>query len=223
MGCDIHVVVEVYENGQWVSVDDPDDDFDLGRNYDLFAILADVRNGCGFAGIKTGEGFVPLALPRGFPDDASLTAKSMKENWIGDGHSHSYCTVSELLAYDWTQKTKKCGVVSIAGWAEWYSRGKPTAYSGDVCGRDIARMTPEEIEDKWLEYKETFKLDEWVRPDHNSNEFSVYVNSDKNVYIRVEWEVSYAEQVQWFLWSYIPKLLRLGKPENVRLVYLFDN
>jgi len=39
------------------------------RNYNAFAILADVRNGYGFAGCDTGDGFVPISTPKGFPDD----------------------------------------------------------------------------------------------------------------------------------------------------------
>lgn len=41
------------------------------RNYDWFSILANVRNGSGFAGIKTGNGFDVIAEPRGLPDDIS--------------------------------------------------------------------------------------------------------------------------------------------------------
>jgi hypothetical protein len=48
---------------------------DLGRNYNLFSILADVRNGVGFAGCKAGEGFEPISMPRGFPVDASPSVK----------------------------------------------------------------------------------------------------------------------------------------------------
>lgn len=41
------------------------------RNYDVFAILASVRNGVGFAGVITGSGFNPIDNPRGLPDDLS--------------------------------------------------------------------------------------------------------------------------------------------------------
>jgi hypothetical protein len=41
------------------------------RNYDVFSILADVRNGYGFAGVKTSSGFTPIAGGRGLPDDLS--------------------------------------------------------------------------------------------------------------------------------------------------------
>ena len=41
------------------------------RHYDVFAILADVRNGYGFAGVRTGSGFDPIAPGRGLPSDLS--------------------------------------------------------------------------------------------------------------------------------------------------------
>lgn len=67
MGCDIHSVAQVQEDGKWktVEVRVAGDD----RNYDSFAVLADVRNGSGFAGVKTGEGWDYIAEPRGLPDD----------------------------------------------------------------------------------------------------------------------------------------------------------
>ena len=41
------------------------------RNYDVFSILADVRNGYGFAGVRTSTGFDPIAPGRGLPSDLS--------------------------------------------------------------------------------------------------------------------------------------------------------
>lgn len=41
------------------------------RNYNVFAILADVRNGTGFAGVRTSAGFAVIAEPRGVPADVS--------------------------------------------------------------------------------------------------------------------------------------------------------
>lgn len=42
-----------------------------GRNYDVFSILANVRNGYGFAGVLTSSGFNPITSGRGIPDDLS--------------------------------------------------------------------------------------------------------------------------------------------------------
>jgi len=71
------------------------------RNYGLFAILADVRNGHGFAGVRTGEPTVPISAPRGVPDDASDGYRDEVRQWGEDGHSHTWFTLAELLAYDW--------------------------------------------------------------------------------------------------------------------------
>ena len=64
-----------------------------GRNYHLFSILADVRS--------YGEGNA-ITEPRGVPDDASDAYLYIVEQWKGDGHSHSYFTLTELLEHDWS-------------------------------------------------------------------------------------------------------------------------
>ena len=120
MGCDIHCYaerknkdgkwkiignVEKEEDG-WISIDyEPYHD----RNYNLFAILANVRNETAFAGCKTGEGFNPISNPKGVPSDASEEYASLIKQWDSDGHSHSYLTLRELLDYDWTQTTQLQG------------------------------------------------------------------------------------------------------------------
>lgn len=70
--------------------------FYRGRNYGLFAILADVRNG----------NIEPIADPKGVPDDASYAYQLQVKQWEGDGHSHSYFTLEELQNVDWTQYPK---------------------------------------------------------------------------------------------------------------------
>lgn len=67
MGTDIHSVAQVRKDGKWLTV--LQDVCGDGRNYDTFAMLANVRNGRGFAGVKTGDGFPFIAEPRGLPDD----------------------------------------------------------------------------------------------------------------------------------------------------------
>lgn len=103
MGCDIHLYLEqkqtVRSVSTWVNVDNyrPDpynpgefihvDCYD-SRNYDLFAILADVRNR---------QEVEPIAQPRGVPDDMSKEVRGEYERWEGDGHSHSHFTLKELI------------------------------------------------------------------------------------------------------------------------------
>jgi hypothetical protein len=42
------------------------------RQYNVFAVLAGVRNGVGFAGVKTGDTWDVLFPPRGLPEDLAL-------------------------------------------------------------------------------------------------------------------------------------------------------
>lgn len=56
------------------------DEYYQDRNYFLFAILADVRNG---------YDVVPLSKPRGVPKDSCYPIKYIVNEWKGDGHSHS--------------------------------------------------------------------------------------------------------------------------------------
>lgn len=90
MGTDIHLQVEVRgEDGEWkISPRRPFpryngegfswNDDPTGRNYNLFAFLANVRNGFGFAGVRTGNRIVPQFAGRGVPrdyDDPKLSFK----------------------------------------------------------------------------------------------------------------------------------------------------
>lgn len=126
------------------------------RNYDVFAILADVRNGYGFAGSDTGDGFVPIDTPRGFPSDLSpeIAAQVHRDAeddedddwhdpqhfWMGD-HSFSWLLVSELLAYDWSRATKHRGWVDPWQFEVWRRDGKPQMYSGGVSGASIEHIS----------------------------------------------------------------------------------
>lgn len=78
MGTDIHPIVQVRkaEGEPWEIIDIPRAD-DYGnyldsRNYNLFAVLGDVRNGTGFAGIRTSAGFIPISSDRGLPEDVGF-------------------------------------------------------------------------------------------------------------------------------------------------------
>lgn len=66
-----------------------------GRNYELFARLADVRNY---------DGTDPLFEGRGIPSDASDEGAKWMESWGQDGHSHTHFTLAELLAEDWSKR-----------------------------------------------------------------------------------------------------------------------
>lgn len=70
----------------------------IGRNYTLFALLADVRNY---------DDIEPIDYPRGVPDDCSKACQKELDAWGVDSHSHSYFTLTELLDYFETQEQNK--------------------------------------------------------------------------------------------------------------------
>ena len=115
MGCDIHIKIEKRVDNTWVDVPwtssdkreyspkhDPTGKLELsdyfdGRNYNLFGILADVRQG------TWGDNIPPIAEPRGIPEDSPWFNESESsdfDTWFGD-HSFSFVTLKELLDYDW--------------------------------------------------------------------------------------------------------------------------
>jgi|CXWL01.1.fsa_nt_gi hypothetical protein len=231
MGCDIHFYVERRVKGRWVSVDkwtpltkkdieeykeylDSEipkyrlgykDSFYSGRNYDLFAILANVRNGVGFAGIPTGLGFVPIAMPRGLPKNVSKKVKIWSDIYGEDGHSHSYLTLKELLDYDWNQTTVEYGVVGPNGYKEYKEKGYPTEYSSGVWGKDIEYVSEDEMENL---IKNGLQDTGW----------------DNKVFTKLAWKMSYRDCAGDFIKETIPKLEKLDKnSKNVRIVFWFDN
>jgi hypothetical protein len=213
MGCDIHIFAEVKnkETNKWEKVGNvfkscfdhvkelQDEPYE-GRNYDLFAILADVRNGRGFAGVKTSEGFNPISEPRGLPEDVSNDVNERSESWDSDGHSHSYFTVQELLDYDWNQITMKRGYISLQQYNVLKESGEkwPDSWSGGVAGHNIVCIDEHEVEGYQFE-------------------------NDKKYYINYHWTITYKESADFFHDTTIPTLLQLGSPNNVRIVFWFDN
>lgn len=152
MGTDIHIVAEVKRDGKWhlsdVSV--PRD-----RNYDTFGILANVRNGFGFAGVKTGEPLTPISLPRGLPKDMSEALKeklSPDSYFLGD-HSFSYITLKEMLEYDYNGLVAECGMVTHAAAEAFRKEGKlPEEWCGWTNREGHEQMTwPRPLKDAaWL-------------------------------------------------------------------------
>lgn len=83
MSCDIHAHFEIKVDGEWIHYSQPA----IGQNYRLFAKMAGVRN--------TNE-IDPISLPRGLPDDISLTTLLDVKYWKVSGHSHSWLNAEEI-------------------------------------------------------------------------------------------------------------------------------
>jgi hypothetical protein len=121
MGCNIHLFTErkrtINSKEKWVSIDylklnpyfgeyENEEQFEVvelygDRNYEMFSMLASVRNY---------HNNPIISEPKGFPKDCCDFINKMKHFWEGDGHSHSFFTLKELK--DFRKKNK---VTNYAG------------------------------------------------------------------------------------------------------------
>lgn len=205
MGCDIHLFVEAKNPGTGKWEHRPDAPHYDRRSYSAFAILANVRNGYGFAGVKTGDGFNIIAEPKGIPEDISPEANRASKDWGCDGHSHSFLNLKEMLDFDWEQITRHQGVVSAQEYAVAKAEGQPRSWSGGVWGRDIKHVDNEEM-DRLIAAGAT----------------------DSNHYTTFFWEESYKESAGEFYEDFLPALQEFAAAHglastDVRIVFWFDN
>lgn len=249
MGCDIHLYAERRERDRWVTLDHwtrKDSELEVryeklfysGRNYNLFSILANVRNGSGFAGSKTGDGFVPIATPRGVPEDACAEYKEVVAVMDGDGHSHSWFTVAELMACDWTQETLLSGIVNLHELGRWKLNGRPDQWSSMISGQGIKIFPTPKLEsiescfangaNWWTLYHSPAdpfgnleKLDDekWSQTLAN---IQAKFGCDRP-HFQVAWKRKYYQVASEFLSETLPRLWRCGSPDNVRITFFFDN
>lgn len=209
------------------------------RNYDVFAILAGVRNGTGFAGCDTGEGFVPISSPRGLPVDLSPSLRS--GNNLGD-HSYSWLLAQEIHEYDWSRETIKRGWIDAWTFEKWRkagSVGAPASWCGSVEGRMIEHVSPAymgkiidsgEIQWEGEEHTQTGvrhystglgrAMADWPLP-AGSVGAEIRDRSAK-YWCQVEWRVTYAQAAEHFL-VWFRSSLGFAPPERIRLVFGFDS
>lgn len=83
MGCDIHLHVEVKIDGKWEHYAAPS----VTRWYQLFGAMAGVRD--------TEER--PIVKPKGFPGDASIVTKIVRDAYGIDGHTDSWFNHDEIM------------------------------------------------------------------------------------------------------------------------------
>ncbi len=108
LGCDIHIKTEVLNcMNEWVDGDVYNYKEEIvpilyDRNYELFAILANVRNY---------ENCKYISEPKGLPDDATASTLESYEFWSHCLHSTSFLTLQELIDFD-IKQFKTCSVLS---------------------------------------------------------------------------------------------------------------
>lgn len=169
MGCDIHFYVEVKKDSKWQrycpedkyveSVDDDgyknksrdwyDDPLYVGRNYSLFSILADVRNGRGFAGCDTweGDGFVPISSPRGVPSDTSQEVMKEYVCVLGGDKYHTQETFDRWVK-NGSSKRIDGNTVTGPDWhsASWFAVEELEKYDWDQVTKKRGWVDPHQFD-----------------------------------------------------------------------------
>lgn len=227
MSTDMQMYCEVRNNGKWNLVTDkvfknkwynptsnsilckeeftniPYDD----RCYNLFAILADVRNGTGFAGVKTGECFNPISEPKGYPADLSDELWAEMVPSFG-AYGASWLTLRELVEYDWDQLHRDYGCVSEDVYKNSVMQGEcPQIWCGSVSGQNTVLLSEEAMVD----------LIDGIYPRDNTKQYYTccYFVPKR-----------YREVINGFYEDVIPVLKTLvpegGTYDDVRLVFDFD-
>lgn len=217
MGCDIHAAIEYRDTGagpwkallnrnkyfgKWEDESELTARLDVGRDYDLFAILGNVRNGRGFAGVKTGEGFDPMTDNRGIPEDISPEANEA----LSHEHSATWVTLPEILAYDWDRSSKHIGWVGAEEFEKWDRMKEWNPEPDGWCGGgNFKKITIEEMRQAIQDGK---------------------ADSLGRTMCLIAWVTSYTHDARQ-MWTHIlPKMLNLGRThgfDNVRLVMDFDS
>ncbi len=213
MGCDIHMNIEVQEQGTWISVPftcepwrersaelaswwkEYDEEIAAGaapmpqafcgRNYVVFAILAGVR--------QSDPRWPVIAKPRGLPDGWPA------EKDTGD-HSETYLTLEEITAYPWdTTVTTRYGYVQVPAWRTWLASenrsGGPFPRCGDTSGKKISEQDAQ----TWR----------GTLPD--------------DVYVRVSWKDTARDATHDWPGQVLPRLEQIAAGRPLRLVFGFDN
>lgn len=234
MGTDIHGVFQRRTAAGW---EDIESNYDQHRHYQLFAVLADVRNGRGFAGVRTGDEVVPISEPRGYPADFKVGRQNDEEGyfdgdfypmsetrfmgrraewhepgepiglWMGD-HSHTWLTGAEMLAwYANAPTTTHHGIISVGDFKEWDRKSRPQNYAGGVWGRGVHTISQHEAEVMF-------------DPNIVSNDTDVAVAAPPVTHVQVSWQTSLREELAYFF-DEVARLV--SEHGDVRFVFGFDS
>lgn len=274
MGCDIHIVPEVYtkethagfygdsdEEPSWkaaiphIEVERASGEtklteprglrLDNFRNYTVFSVLADVRNGRGFAGVDTGDRIEPIDEPRGLPEDASDIAKRRRGDWGVDGHSVSWLTLEEIKGYDWDQEIVKRGFVDAATYVTLMENGYPMGpVSGGVSGQRITKVSNEKMEELIEAHRDEAHFEDLLVENEDGeletaynlsvgmleqkSEEEIVPEALQGVHTKAEWTVPLSRYCSFFLNKHVKVMEWMASSWRVdddefRLVFWFDN
>lgn len=205
MGCDIHLIVQVYDGTKWITRDDDGLDYSE-RNYQAFSILAGVR-----------KDLTPISPEKGYPKDIVLDSRrhpdvdyegyegTVDGHWLGE-HSISWHTLLDLVNFDWQQEHTSKGYIAASDYTEWAkTRQRPSTY----CGWSSGTLYTEE---------------EFLATDGS---YEGKGGGCKQL-VQVTWKTTYAECAGYFYNTFYQNLLNLAAEEgilyrNIRIVFGFDS
>jgi len=199
-----------YTYSDWWKREDAECQYDpCGRNYEIFAFLADVRNGYGFAGVPIFKPIEPQFAGRGLPPGIPFDEEgnSLEEDinmWLGY-HDFTWATLEELRNASWRTHFKQVGVIPADDYQEFKKLGyPPRGWSGGITGPGIHVFSEKE-------YTSLKHLDDEIEP-----------------YIKVSWGDSPLLQSGFYRWIYSDWMdnvvYSVGQDENrVRITMGFDS
>lgn len=220
MGTDVHSIVEVKTDVflkvhpekastidskyTWTEIENP---WAENRDYLLFALLANVRNGFGFAGDYTHEPVEPISNCRGLPDDFSN--ESVANNWLEYNHSHTWILGREFLARYNSDiiSIVHTGIITKKDFEVW-DGNEPNSYSSSVGGQGI--VIGDDI-NSFIKTNSTRLKDD---------QLSTPVSSECT-HIRVWWSHNIQSQISYFHDEVVKPLM--DKYGDFRLVMSFDS
>lgn len=209
MGTDIHGVWQKKDGEKWTDIPS---NYEQGRHYQLFAVLAGVRNGFGFAGCVTGKAVTPISEPKGLPDDFLMDGDDHPvvsadifdpcrsqwydpksddlSVWMGD-HSHTWLSGQEMLSwYEKENATIRSGVIDREQFYKWDGTSSPDSWCGGVSGANVVMADSDDVSRK-----------DWT-------------------HIRVSWVENLNESLAYFF----DEVYRLvNEHDEIRFVFGFDS
>jgi len=204
MGTDIIYHAEKRLDEKWVEVKDANGEreffyFGAERNYDLYEIL------CGSIEPETGltsRGFEPIAPMRGVPVD-------YPSNRGGDDDASSWVLLKELIDFPWMEKLRHfAGYANARNFKLFLENGR-------------FRFSP--VSPRHPYSPHSFPRPEWevVTNDEMLDLITSETVVPDNVYTHIEFSRTYAQSAPHVLSDTIPKLLKFGDPEDIRIVFSF--
>lgn len=217
MGCDIHVTVEKRVDSKWTKVDP-------GMKPCWWCARSDTQGDCHWcqgtgetekdwydgrnyplfgilAGVRECD-IVPISEPKGLPADLAPASRPPLD---GADHSFSWLTLREILDYDWEQVYTYDKFVDLPNYIIWKHEGMPKSWCGGVSGGRVKIVGHSEME-------------EAAKDPRNFEDYT-----ETMFYTEVHWTESYRKVAKYFFEDLVSKLVTLGDPGDVRIVFGFDN